>query len=674
MVSGVRVTTRAALDGAVDIYLDIKNLNPKDGASGYIDCAVYDPNGQKVNAPKSGFDLSGGEQTKIEVKAKVNQPQIWWPRQWGDQPLYSVQCNASTRAGGLTDASPLTRFGMRTVTSKYDAKNKDTTFFINGQRFQVLGGGYTSDMFLRFDENKLRAQFQYVLNMGLNTVRLEGKQEHKFLYDLADEMGIMIMAGWECCDKWEGWSYNDEGSGEKWKDADYTIANNSMRHEAELMRSHPSMLTFLIGSDFWPDDRATKIYVDALKAYDWDVPIISSASQRGFPAALGNGGMKMEGPYDWVPPNYWYDKQQRLGSAAGFGSELGAGVGTPEIGSLKKFLSASDLDDLWKENSKNKGLYHMSTDVSSFYTREIYNGALWARYGAPTSLSDYLLKAQMADYEATRAQFQAYLSRWSKSNSRPATGLIYWMLNNAWPSLHWNLFDYYLHPGGSYFGTKAALASLQSAIYDYSDQSVYITDRRVAPSAPELPDRRVDIEVIGLDGKLITKRSIDTTTELDSSRKITSVPGLADAKDVVLLRLILAYNRRLLSRNVYWLAPQNDVLDWDNSTWYHTPVTSFSNYTSLNTLAKADVEVRAISTTKISLENKSKIPAVFLRLNLVDGKGEDVLPVTWTENYITLWPGEKMDVEIGYGCCQTGVAVEVEGRNVERRVVTLQSG
>lgn len=443
-----------------------------------------------------------------------------------------------------------------------------------------------------------------------------------------------------------------------------------MRHEAALMQTHPSILGFLIGSDFWPDDRATSLYVDALKAYDWDTPILSSASQRGAPAQIGNGGMKMEGPYDWVPPNYWYDSATRLGSAAGFGSELGAGVGTPELGSLRKFLSPADLDDLWKEETRDKGLYHMSTNVSSFYTRQIYNDALYARYGTPSSLHDYLLKSQMMDYEATRAQFEAFTSRWSKSVSRPATGLIYWMLNNAWPSLHWNLFDYYLHPGGSYFGAKAALSDLQTAIYDYQDNSVYLVDRRLRPNAPESTERTVDLEAIGLDGRLVVKRSVDTTTDLNSARKITSVPGLTNTTDVVLLKLRVWHGRNVLSRSVYWLAPQLDVLDWDNSTWYHTPVTTYSDFTALNDMAKADVDVK-VTGTKVKLENKSKVPAVFVRLNLVDGSGNDVVPVTWSENYITLWPGEKIDVEIGYSSDYAGVAIEVSGKNVNAKTVKV---
>ena len=201
-----------------------------------------------------------------------------------------------------------------------------------------------------------------------------------------------------------------------------------------MFQTHPSMLTFLVGSDFWPDDKATKIYVDALRGADFQLPIVAAASKRGYPKLLGPSGMKMDGPYDWVPPNYWYDTEgedDRLGAAFGFGSELGAGVGTPELSSLKRFLSESDLEDLWK--NPNKGLYHMSTNVSSFYDRAIFNQGIWKRYGTPSSLEDYLRKVQVADYEAIRAEFEAFSANWGAEHQ--ATGLIYWMLNSAWALL-----------------------------------------------------------------------------------------------------------------------------------------------------------------------------------------------------------------------------------------------
>jgi exo-1,4-beta-D-glucosaminidase len=527
--------------------------------------------------------------------------------------------------------------------------------------------------------------------MGINTVRLEGKQEHPELYDLADEMGIMLLPGWECCDKWEAWSYNEEKSGEDWDDKDYDTAARSMAHEADMMQNHPSVMGFLVGSDFWPDNRATDLYVNTLRGYNWTTPIIASASQNGFPDRLGNGGMKMAGPYDWVPPNYWYDtangNDTHLGAAFGFGSELGAGVGTPEISSLTKFLSFTDLDDLWQ--SPNKGLYHMSTNVSSFYTRSIYNEALSRRYGASKSLEDYLFKAQMADYEATRAQFEAYTSRWSAE--RPATGLIYWMLNNAWPSLHWNLFDYYLHPGGSYFGVKAALrnvavspgrGNLESVVFDYHSRDIYYVNRGLEITTHD-GTRTIDVDIIDLSGNIIVQDEFEDYdpeipgSETNVGKRLGHLSALDNITDVVLLRLTLnsPNHEGILSQNVYWVAPQIDVLDWDNSTWYHTPVTSFSNLTALSTMEEAKIVVRGLG-TYIQIENTSDVPAVFIRLNLVDASGNDVIPVIWEMNYITLWPKESSAISVGgYGGLDVNdLRVQIDGRNVRKRTVRLNGG
>lgn len=202
-----------------------------------------------------------------------------------------------------------------------------------------------------------------------------------------------------------------------------------MRHEAAMLQTHPSVLGFLIGSDRHPDDRATDVYIDALNDAGWQTPIISSASKRGFPERLGPSGMKMAGPYDWVPPSYWWDTEpatesDRFGAAFGFGSELGAGVGTPELTSLLKFLSQDNVDKLWRK--PNSSDYHMSPGPH-FSDRAIYNEALTRRYGlgpeGNTGRESYLLKTQMMDYEATRAQFEAYAAKWNAT--RPATGMIY---------------------------------------------------------------------------------------------------------------------------------------------------------------------------------------------------------------------------------------------------------
>ncbi|KAI9769906.1 MAG: hypothetical protein M1839_003307 [Geoglossum umbratile] len=646
---------------AITIKVDVRN-NDEKAVDVQVDGAIQAEDGSQEVCVSQTARLRPNEEKTVSMTVSLDDPQVWWPSSWGKQPLYRVTANASV-SGAISDVADERSFGIRHVTSHVNDYN-DTAFTVNGRPFLVMGAGYASDMFMRFDLNRLRTQFQYVLDMGLNTVRLEGKQEQPELYDLADRMGLMLIAGWECCDKWEGWTYNDEADGVKWNDADYSIANASMTHEAAMMQNHPSMLAFLVGSDFWPDDHATKIYVDALNRMDWANPIISSAANRGYPALLGPSGMKMDGPYDWVPPNYWYGSD--LGAAFGFGSELGSGVGTPELGSLKKFLSPEDMEDLWTQPSK--GLYHMSTNVSSFFDRSIYDAALFTRYGKPSSLDDYLLKAQIMDFEATRSQFEAYAAR--KNAKHPSTGAIYWMLSGAWPNLHWQLFDYYLKPAGSYFGVKVG-ARLEHVSYDYDKMTVYLINHSVTSQGV----RSVSIDLIDGNGRALAQREIATKTSPNTAQQLGAVPGIDKVKDVAFLKLVLRdSSNSILSRNVYWLPRKNDVLDWDNSTWYYTPVTEFSNLTALFQIPPASVsaaispllERDGMTQAQVVLENKSDVPAFFLRMNLLNGDGGgEVIPVYWSENYVTLWPHETLNLTVSFANGVGEVVVDVAGSNVK---------
>jgi exo-1,4-beta-D-glucosaminidase len=354
-----------------------------------------------------------------------------------------------------------------------------------------------------------------------------------------------------------------------------------------------------------------------------------------------------EGPYDWVPPNYWYT--DKLGAAFGFGSELGSGVGTPELSSLKKFLTPAEIDQLWMP--PNTTLYHQST----FFKRTAFDAALYARYGAPTSIEDYLIKAQAMDYEATRAEFEAYSAHMSAAN--PSTGLIYWMLNNAWPSLHWNQFDYYLKPGGSYFGTKVAMRP-EHVAYGYGGD-VWLINHTLDKSGA----RSIKIDLLSRNGTALVSRTVDAATSPNHSEKVATVSEATTLQDAAFLRLVLTDAAgNVLNRNVYWLSPTEDQLDWDKSTWYITPVAKYADFRSLKTIDPAQVQATAgqasvaggYAKMEVTLENKATVAAYFVRLELKGAQGEDVVPIIWSDNYMTLWPGEKVVLSVSWPAGASG--------------------
>lgn len=187
----------------ITVKTDVANHKAKH-VRGTIKGVIEAENGSQRCWLSQPFKLGPNEQKTVETMVKLKDPKIWWPAAWGAQYLYTVQLAAIVDRESLSDKAELLHFGIRHVASRINSHN-DIEFQVNGHRFLVLGAGYSSDLFSRFDRDRVKKMFQYMLDMGLNTVRLEGKHEQPELYDLADRLGLMVMAGWECCDKWEAW-------------------------------------------------------------------------------------------------------------------------------------------------------------------------------------------------------------------------------------------------------------------------------------------------------------------------------------------------------------------------------------------------------------------------------------------------------------------------------------
>ncbi|WP_405885048.1 exo-beta-D-glucosaminidase [Streptomyces sp. NBC_01136] len=576
----------------------------------------------------------------------LDAPKVWWPAGMGGQPLYGLDLTASV-AGSASDTAH-EDFGIRDVKAPLNSDGA-RQYSVNGRKLLIKGGGWSPDEFLRWNRTYVEDRLKYALDLGLNTIRLEGHIEPDEFFDLADRYGILTLPGWECCDKWEG-NVNGSESGDKWTAADYPVAKASMAAEAARLRDHPSVISFLIGSDIAPDATIEKNYVDALRAADWPNPVVAAASDNSTPIS-GSSGMKMTGPYDWVPPNYWYAKRE--GGATGFNSETSAGPDIPTLDTLRRMMSPAELDTLWESPGTKQ--YHRSPS-STFATLKIYDAALTGRYGAPTGLTDYVRKAQLAQYENVRAQYEAY-GRNATDSAKPSTGVIYWMFNSGWTSLHWQLMDRYLDQGGAYFGAKKANEPLHIQ-YAYDNRSVVVVNNRHA-SASGLTAR---VTLFNTDG---TQKYDRTATEVSvggngaHSAPLTVPSSVSGLSTTYLARLVLTDAKgKEVSRNVYWLSTRADTLDWAGTDWYHTPTTSYADLRGLSSMAQVPVSATAstapgpdgTSTTTVTVRNTGtgKTPSLLTDVHLVDSTGKPVLPVRWSDNQVSLWPGESTTLTATY--------------------------
>jgi exo-1,4-beta-D-glucosaminidase len=558
-------------------------------------------------------------------------PRLWWPvEQGGAKPaLYDLALDfvVGTR---VSDNQRLT-FGIREITSESTAKG-GRLFRVNGRRILIRGGGWAPDMFFRPQPERQDAQLRYALDMHLNTIRLEGNYENDRFWQRTDSLGLLVMTGWVCCSAWEEWA--------KWGPEQYTVAAASLRDQIRRLRGHPSALVWLNGSDNPPPANVEQIYLGVEQREAWPNPTISSASAK--PAEFsGASGVKMTGPYDWVPPSYWMQDSTH-GGAWAYNTETSPGAAVPPIESMRRMIPAQDikwpLDSVWLFHAAGGQFAHL---LDNFDT------ALTKRYGPASGVDDYLLKSQLMTYEGERAMFEAY-----RRNQFFSTGVIQWMFNNAWPSIYWHLFDWYLRPGGGYFGAKKANEPVH-AMYSYDDRSVAVVNS--SASRETLRGARLKARVLGIDGS--EKFARDTVIDLpaDSSRRVFYLPVPTNISGAYFVDVRLTgADGRPLSTNFYWLSTRPDVLA-DTSTWYMTEVKSYADFTALRSMPQ--VAVTAIprftssggnGTAQVTLRNTSSSIAFFLRLQVVGRTGDEALPVIWDDNYISLLPGETRVVSATY--------------------------
>ena len=586
-------------------------------------------------------------------------PRLWWPAQMGKPERYTL--NLEFNADGKVSDRAETKFGIREMKSEVLSANR-RLFSVNGKNVLIRGGGWSPDMMLRQDPQRLRDEFRYVQDMGLNTIRLEGKLETKEFFDLADERGILLIAGWCCCDHWEHWP--------NWKAQDFTIAEQSLRDQMYRLRGHPSLIAWMNGSDNPPPPDVEQTYLKVEKEMLWTNPTISSATAK--PAGFsGESGVKMSGPYEYVAPSYWQTdgvdsthpqqcNQGGCGGAYGFNTETSMGPAVPPIESIRAMVGKDHLwpiDDTWN--------YHAGGGV--FKDIHVFSDALNARFGPTASAEDYAAKSQLQSYEGIRAMYEAY-----SRNKYTSTGVIQWMLNNAWPSMIWHLYDFYLRPGGGYFGAKKAMESLHP-VYGYDDHSVWI----VSSQYEDAKGLKLTAQVLNLDMTEKFSKETNVDAAADSTNKILTLPdidGLTPTYFVVLR--LQDSSGKTVGSNLYWLSTKPETLDWEKSNWYTTPTTSYADYTALSQLPKVKLKIAEHTerkgeeaVTHVTLENLSKSLAFFVRLKVNKGKGgEEILPVVWQENYISLLPGEKREVTASYRTQELGTAqpaIEVSGWNVE---------
>lgn len=628
-------------DADLEVRVTLKN-NEAQPVSGNIVLAL-----SECGTCTVPVELAAGEEKIVAVTPEqaanlhVENPRVWWSYDLGNPELYDLDVQVETD-GKVSDAMDVT-FGIREIKS-YLNEHGYRQFTLNGKEILLKGAGWTDDIFLRDTPESLERQVLYVKDMNMNLIRFEniwGKDDT--IYDLCDKHGVLALVGWSCQWEWESYCGIPEihHVGCIYEPKEIELAARYFEDQVIRLHNHASVIAWMTGSDCVPIYELEKRYMETYAKYEYR-PYISSA--KSLKSELtGWSGSKMAGPYEYVGPDYWYIDTLN-GGAFGFNTETGIGANIPQLESLMRMIPE---DQLWPL-SKIWDM-HCTTSTTAMNTMDEITRTINGLYGEAEGLNDYVRKAHAADYDATRAMFEAF-----RVNTPVSTGIVQWMLNSAWPSIYWQLYDYYGVPAAAYYGTKKACEPIQ-LIYNYKDHNVYVVnegkDSKYIIASVKVYDEKSDLLFEG--SKTLTSSYRNTVKAFDLSR-------FQGAGHFIALEIRDA-DYEFVTDNFYCIGAKPNVYDWENFTWYYTPVVEYTDLRFAFAQPEADVEMKVSEnggTYEVTLVNKSNVISYMNILKAKDAAGNLVVPAYWSDNFFALLPGQTKTVT-----CRTdaeGVEIELD--------------
>ena len=589
---------------------------------------------------------------------QVSHPHLWWPRNMGDAHLEKMQIRFEGK--GVRSANLPFQFGIRQIQGWLEGTIRK--FSINHRPLVIRGVGWAPDFLMDETPEKKQEKLRYVIDMGYNAIRHEGTMELDDFYNVTDREGILVLAGWPCCTQWEAdetgraW---DQWKEWLWTDKKYQVAAESLRDQLEMLRSHSSFLAWFNGSDLPPHQSLEKLYRVLYESLLMDkglvIPRAADDNESRHSQEFGRSGVRMDGPYDHVMAGYWYDPKIK-----GFHSELGPGISIATRESLLD-LAPNAQWPLFKscaegETLNQNLLNHSGTLV--FQGLKFFYSDLCTRYGEPKDLDDFLRKTQLLNYEDLRAMNEAFRR---KAQHGSTTGHVHWMGMNAWPSARWNLFDYYLRQGGSYFGAKEAQRPIHIQ-YSYDDQTVWIFNEE-PKNYPKLtltvkaysPDSQVMFQYTLKEVKISSSKNLAQGEAIAVLGKELekAFAALPKENDTLILSMRLLVGKKLLDAQTYWVSRTKDELNpVVKPDWFRASAKKSATYLSLGKAFGNDpvIKQKAASNNKIhvTLSNNSKDKLSFFhRLTVRDKKTKrEIWPQLWNDNFISLEPKEIRELTL----------------------------
>jgi len=582
--------------------------------------------------------LAPGEKKKVKITSveaamlHIKNPRLWWCNNMGSPELYDLSLKFKEN-NVISDEEDIT-FGIREIES-YLTQEGYRGFKLNGKNILLKSAGWTDEIFLRDTPESNEIQVQYVKDMNMNMIRFEsfwGTSSN--VYDLCDKYGLMAVVGWSCQWEWEAYYGKpcDDMYGCILTDEEIDLIAESFATQVLWLRNHPSIISWMPGSDMLPTPKLEEKYLAFLKENDNRI-YVGAAKERTSELS-GKTGTKMAGPYEYVGPSYWY-VDTLYGGAFGYNTETGIGAQLPVLESIRKFIPE---DKLWPLNDTWN--FHCTTSTTAMNTLKELTAVINGKYGQAKDLDDYLMKADLVNYDGTRAMFEAF-----RTNIGKTTGIVQWMLNSAWPSLYWQMYDYYKVPTSAYYSVKKSNLPLQ-LIYNYGNNSVYVVNEQME----DISGYKAVVQVFDINSKLKEKKEMALDVKTNTSINILQLTPLTE--NVFLSLEIVNKEGKTVADNFYCLSSKPDEYLWDKTDWVHTPAKSYSDFKNLSGLKVVNTDIKVNKKEEgsdiiynVEINNPAQEIAFMINMKLKDNKGEMIVPAFWSDNYISLLPGHGKTIE-----------------------------
>ena len=462
---------------------------------------------------------------------------------------------------------------------------------VNGVPVFCRGGNWGWDELLRrVLPDRLRDTVEMHRDMNFTMIRnWLGSSNRDELYAACDENGILV---WN--DFWQAGQFLPDPPGY------VDIAADTIRR----YRSHPCIVVWCGANEGDPPPIVGAGLAQA--THDEDPEILYIPNSAG-------GIVSGHGPYRWIDPPSYNDRNTYDTGAFGFHTEIGMPV-VSVVESMRNLVGDQPgwpPSEVWN--------YH---DWSPIGNQQVgtYQAAIDARLGTSASLEQFAARAQFVNYESHRAMFEA----WNANLWQDATGLLLWMSHPAWHSTVWQTYDYDLDVNGAYFGARKGCEPLHVQADPGTWRVRALNHTTTALTGASVTARLYDLHGRQLGG--VQRQALDLAPSSGAAAFTVAAPA---GQTLHLVRLQLRDNRdRLLSENTYWRYSQPSDMRVLNG---------------LTTRLSLSTRGRAATVT-----NRGAAVAAMVRIGVRDGRGDRILPVRYDDNYFWLLPGESRSVGLAW--------------------------